>query len=246
MNTDARLTAKLLSACPPDSAQKEKLEDVLSKKYGKAVELVWQEDRTAQGGFRIELGSEVIDWTAEGRLEQLKERLTGLKSEGSVIPLIRDAVKSWVPEVCAREVGSVLTVADGIAYVEGLEGATYGEILLFEGGIRGMVQELRGVSPKAPDLYDAFVVTMGDGARIEGIKLVEELRAAGLKSDLDHAARSMKAQFKYANKVGVKKVVVIAGDELEKGVVKLRDMENSTEEEVARGEIVARLLGEKK
>ena len=143
MNTDARLTAKLLSACPPDSAQKEKLEDVLSKKYGKAVELVWQEDRTAQGGFRIELGSEVIDWTAEGRLEQLKERLTGLKSEGSVIPLIRDAVKSWVPEVCAREVGSVLTVADGIAYVEGLEGATYGEILLFEGGIRGMVQELR-------------------------------------------------------------------------------------------------------
>ena len=143
MNTDARLTAKLLSACPPDSAQKEKLEDVLSKKYGKVVELVWQEDRTAQGGFRIELGSEVIDWTAEGRLEQLKERLTGLKSEGSVIPLIRDAVKSWVPEVCAREVGSVLTVADGIAYVEGLEGATYGEILLFEGGIRGMVQELR-------------------------------------------------------------------------------------------------------
>ena len=143
MNTDARLTAKLLSACPPDSAQKEKLEDVLSKKYGKAVELVWQEDRTAQGGFRIELGSEVIDWTVEGRLEQLKERLTGLKSEGSVIPLIRDAVKSWVPEVCAREVGSVLTVADGIAYVEGLEGATYGEILLFEGGIRGMVQELR-------------------------------------------------------------------------------------------------------
>ena len=103
MNTDARLTAKLLSACPPDSAQKEKLEDVRSKKYGKAVELVWQEDRTAQGGFRIELGSEVIDWTAEGRLEQLKERLTGLQSEGSVIPLIRDAVKNWVPEVCARE-----------------------------------------------------------------------------------------------------------------------------------------------
>ncbi len=47
MNTDARLTAKLFSACPPDSAQKEKLEDVLSKKYGKAVDLVWQEDRTA-------------------------------------------------------------------------------------------------------------------------------------------------------------------------------------------------------
>ena len=144
MNTDARLTAKLFSACPPDGTQKAKLEAVLSKKYGEAVALVWQEDRSVAGGFRIELGSEVIDWTAEGRLSQLKERLTSIKSaDSSVIPLIRDAVKNWVPEVCAREVGSVLTVADGIAYVDGLKGATYGEILLFEGGIRGMVQELR-------------------------------------------------------------------------------------------------------
>ncbi len=141
--TDARLTARLFSVCPPDNAQKAKLEDVLSKKYGRAVDLVWQEDRSVAGGFRIQLGTEIIDWTAEGRLEQLKEKLTELKSQGSVIPLIRDTVKSWVPEVCAREVGSVLTVADGIAYVDGLEGATYGEILLFEGGIRGMVQELR-------------------------------------------------------------------------------------------------------
>ena len=142
--TDARLTARLFSAAAPDSAQKAKLEDVLSKKYGKAVDLVWQEDRTVVGGFRIELGTEIIDWTAEGRLSQLKEKLVELKpGAGSVIPLIRDAVRSWVPEVCAREVGGVLTVADGIAYVGGLENATYGEILLFEGGIRGMVQELR-------------------------------------------------------------------------------------------------------
>ena len=51
----------------------------------------------------------------------------------------------------------------------------------------------------------------------------------------------MKAQFKFANKIGAKKVIVIAGDELEKGIVKLRDMENSTEEEIARGEIVSKL-----
>ena len=73
--TDARLTARLFSACPPDNAQKAKLEDVLSKKYGKAVDLVWQEDRSVAGGFRIQLGTEIIDWTAEGRLEQLKEKL---------------------------------------------------------------------------------------------------------------------------------------------------------------------------
>ena len=142
---DPRLTANLFSVCPPDSAQRAKLEEVLAKKYGRPVELSWQEDKTASGGFRIEVGSEVIDWTAEGRLGQLKERLAALKAgEQSVIPLIRDTVRDWVPEVCAREVGSVLSVADGIAYVDGLEDAAYGEILLFEGGIRGMVQELRG------------------------------------------------------------------------------------------------------
>ena len=142
---DARLTARLLSACPPDAAQKAKLEDVLAKRYGRPVALSWQEDKTASGGFRIEIGSEVIDWTAEGRLGQLKERLAALKTGGqSVIPLIRDTVRDWVPEISAREVGSVLSVADGIAYVDGLENAAYGEVLLFEGGIRGMVQELRG------------------------------------------------------------------------------------------------------
>ena len=142
---DARLTARLLSACPPDAAQKAKLEDVLAKRYGRPVALSWQEDKTASGGFRIEIGSEVIDWTAEGRLGQLKERLAALKTGGqSVIPLIRDTVRDWVPEISAREVGSVLSVADGIAYVDGLENAAYGEILLFESGIRGMVQELRG------------------------------------------------------------------------------------------------------
>jgi threonyl-tRNA synthetase len=71
---------------------------------------------------------------------------------------------------------------------------------------------------------------------------VDELRQRGVRADLDHAARSMKAQFKYANKLGVKKVVVIAGDELAKGVVKLRDMAKSEETEVAREEIAQRMV----
>ena len=105
-----------------------------------------------------------------------------------------------------------------------------------------MVQDMRGSAPAAPAPLDVLVVTLGDDARMEGVKLVSELRARGIKADLDHAARSMKAQFKYANKLNVKKVIVIAGDELEKGVVKLRDMEASSEAEVARGEIVELLI----
>ena len=101
-----------------------------------------------------------------------------------------------------------------------------------------MVQDMRSVAPDAPELLDAFVVTMGDEARLEGVKLVDALREKGVKADLDHAARSMKAQFKLANKLGVKKVVVIAGDELSKGVVKLRDMDASEEFEIPMDEII--------
>ena len=109
-----------------------------------------------------------------------------------------------------------------------------------------MVQDMRGIAPAAPDYLDAFVVTLGDAARMAGVKLVGELRKVGVKADLDHAARSMKAQFKYANKLNVKKVIVIAGDELEKGVVKLRDMDASSETEVARDEIVDLLIKNEK
>ena len=141
--------------------------------------------------------------------------------------------------------GTPLTVCGGGRYdglVEELGGpATPG--IGFGMGIERMimVQDMRGTAPDAPELLDAYVVTMGDEARLEGVKLVAELREKGVKADLDHAARSMKAQFKFAGKIGVKKVIVIAGDELEKGVVKLRDMEKSEETEVSRKEIVGML-----
>lgn len=101
-----------------------------------------------------------------------------------------------------------------------------------------MIQDQRGVAPQAEPLYDVFVCTLGSEARLEGMRLVRELREAGLKADLDHAARSLKAQFKYADKSGAKQVIVLAGDELARGVVKLRDMGSSTETEVARGDII--------
>ena len=106
-----------------------------------------------------------------------------------------------------------------------------------------MVQDARGVAAEAPALYDVFVVTMGDEARAEGIRLVRELRQAGLKADIDHAARSMKAQFKYADKTGAKKVVVIAGDEMAAGVVKVRDMNGGGEVTVDRACAVEAIKG---
>ena len=104
-----------------------------------------------------------------------------------------------------------------------------------------MVMKQQGVQPEPPRLYDAFIVTMGDDARVEGIKLARELRANGIKCDIDHAARSMKAQFKYANKLGAPVVVVIAGDELAQGVVKIKDMAKSEEHTIVRADVAAEI-----
>jgi len=110
---------------------------------------------------------------------------------------------------------------------------------------REIIHTIVGAEPLGPTLpLDALVVTMGDEARLAGMKLVDDLRQHGIRADLDHAARSIKAQFKYANKLGVDKVIVIAPDELEKGVVKLREMYASQESEVAMDAIVRRIVDE--
>ena len=166
---DVKLQAVLRSACPPSEEQRSRLTAFLEKKYQQSVELTWSEDKSILGGFRIELGTEVIDWTTGGRLDQLKEKLASISAGGQdVIPLIRDTVKSWVPEVLAYEVGSVLRVADGIAYVSGLEHASYGEILLFEGGIRGMVQDLKKDRIGCILFGDYEAVRAGDAVRRTG------------------------------------------------------------------------------
>ncbi len=180
--------------------------------------------------------------------EKLKKYLTALGLKFTVDPRIvrgLDYYTKTVFEIITETPNGNLTVCGGGRY-DGLVQELGGPELPGVGFGMGiermiMVQDLRGVAPVAPPLCDVFVVTMGEEARIEGMKLVDELRSSGVHADIDHAARSMKAQFKFANKIGAKKVIVIAGDELEKGVVKLRDMENSTEEEITRGEIVSKL-----
>lgn len=180
--------------------------------------------------------------------EKLKKYLKAMSIDYEVDPRIvrgLDYYTKTVFEIITETPNGNLTVCGGGRYdglVEELGGpATPG--IGFGMGIERMimVQDQRGIAPEAPALYDAFVVTMGDEARLEGVRLVNELRAFGIKADIDHAARSMKAQFKYANKLGVSKVIVIAGDELANGVVKLRDMANSTETEIPRDQIVAAL-----
>ena len=92
--------------------------------------------------------------------------------------------------------------------------------------------EDQGIEIPKPEGLDAFIVTMGESASYEGFKLLNNLRKEGLVADKDHLDRSVKAQFKYANKVMAKYTVVIGDEELSKGVAKLKDMVNSVEAEV--------------
>lgn len=136
--------AVLYAAVPPSEAQLAGFRSFLAAKYGPEVTLTWEKSEAFPRGFHLTVGSEVYDWSLDGRLRQLKETLSGLpEADSEVIPLIQEAVRSWTPQALAEEIGTVATVGDGIATVTGLEHAVYGEILLFSSGIRGMVQDLQ-------------------------------------------------------------------------------------------------------
>lgn len=143
-NQEIEIEAILYSDTAPDREQTKRFEAFLAEKYGQGVSLTWQKSDKFPGGFRLEVGSEIYDWSVNGRFQQLRNILVNVPSEnGDIIPLIKETINNWTPKAMAQEIGTVLTVGDGIATVSGLENATYGEILLFSSGVRGMVQDLR-------------------------------------------------------------------------------------------------------
>ena len=82
----------------------------------------------------------------------------------------------------------------------------------------------------SPEIYFA---TMGEKATDKAFELVSALRKAGVICDLDLKGRGIKAQFKYADKIGAKKVAILGDSELEKGVVKVKSMSTGEEVEYA-------------
>ncbi len=135
--------ARLYSAEKPSAEQLKRFEKFVSGHYG-ALGLEWVYDEALSDGFRLEVGSDIYDWSREGRLRQLSDVLSSIDTEDAekVIPMFRDALDKWRLKAVPEEVGTVLTVGDGVATVRGLPDCEYGEILLFEGGVRGMVQSI--------------------------------------------------------------------------------------------------------
>ena len=86
---------------------------------------------------------------------------------------------------------------------------------------------------------------MGERGRNYALKLTRELRDMGIKTEMDVLARNLKGQLKYADRIGAKYAVVIGDNELDEGVVILKDMANSTQESV-KIENIKNVLIEKK
>ncbi len=179
------LKAYLYSKVKPTDSQETKINGFLAKKYGEGLTLTWVCDANVEDGFRLEVGKEVYDWTKEGRLFQFKEMLQnvkGRKGNDNIIPLIKENLKDWTPKGVPVEYGKVTGIGDGIATIEGLDSATYGEILIFEDGTRGMVLDLR------EDEIGCIVFDDTDEIS-EGSKVKRTGRSAGIPVSNDFLGR---------------------------------------------------------
>ena len=168
-NEEMIRTAVIYSAAEPSEEQKARFGRFLKNKYGTDVELTWEKSDAFPGGFRLEVGSDIYDWSVGGRFRQLRDTLVKVPTNnGNIIPLLKESISAWTPEAMAEQVGEVLTVGDGIATVGGLGQATFGEILLFADGVRGMVQDIRKDSIGCVLFSDDESVTQGSSVKRTG------------------------------------------------------------------------------
>ena len=79
------------------------------------------------------------------------------------------------------------------------------------------------------------------GNREAAFRLVQALRSCGLKADMDHCGRSLKAQFKYANKTGAPLTATIGDEEAAAGAFRLKNMETGEEATVPVTEAAQRI-----
>ncbi len=140
---NSKLHALLHCVTPPTARQEKGILAFLRKKYG-SCELEIVNDPSIKGGFVLYAGADVYDWSVKGRVQQLRRSLElGDTDASGIIPLLKEKIASFSLERNAEERGTVVSVGDGIATLTGLDNAEYGEIILFDSGVKGMVQDLR-------------------------------------------------------------------------------------------------------
>ena len=111
----------------------------------------------------------------------------------------------------------------------------------FAAGIERLliVMEQTGVEMPSEDKPTVYLAGMDGDCRKKAFELAIALRKAGIFAEIDHMDRSIKAQFKYADKIGAKYVAVIGGNELNEGVMNVKNMADGSSERVAFNSVLA-------
>ncbi len=175
--------------------------------------------------------------------EELKGCLDALQIPYKVDPMIvrgLDYYTKTVFEIIADSEGFKGTVCGGGRYDGLLEqlGGVKMPGVGFGMGMERLLLVVESFKPiPQPEPAAVYIAPMGAAARLSGFKLAEELRKSGVKTEFDHVGRSFKAQFKYADKLHAKMVVIIGDDELAQGVVNLKDMTDGTQTQIPAGEL---------
>ena len=171
--------------------------------------------------------------------ESLKKHLTLLNIDYEINPRIvrgLDYYTRTVFEFVSTSIGAQGTVCGGGRY-DGLLEQLGGNALPAVGFAVGierllMVMEGTGAVIPEPNHPTVYLAGMDAQCREKAFELCAQLRKAGVYAETDHMERSVKAQFKYADKLGAKYVAVIGGNELEKGEMNVKCMATGESESV--------------
>ncbi len=142
MDKKQKATLRYASTAP-SKEQILKIKNVLISKLGQDdINLECIHDPEVGGGFIVSCGNYEYDWSDKGRAKQLRSQLGNVRS-GNIISMLKHKVENFDLYVEGREIGTVSWVGDGIAFIDGIEHAFYGEIIEFEDGTKGMAQDIR-------------------------------------------------------------------------------------------------------
>ena len=147
--TEHILEAVLTYVTAPTTEQTEGILNFLRKRYGvQDVKIKMQQESSLGGGFKLQAGMDEFDMSTKEKVHQLEQKLTeaakkGRSSDRGIISILKEEIENFDAQIQGREVGFVNYVGDGIANISGVSHAEYGEILLFDTGVKGMVQDIR-------------------------------------------------------------------------------------------------------
>ncbi len=175
----------------------------------------------------------------ENHFKSVQELLHGMGIEFTINPRIvrgLDYYTRTVFEFVSDSLGSQSTCCGGGRY-DGLSEAVGGPKLPSIGFAMGLerimlIMEAQNTPFPEEEKTLLYIAALGDKAVLRAASLASTIRAEGFSVETDLSARSLKAQMKYADKIGAQYVVILGDSELESGVVKLRKMADGTETEV--------------